>query len=285
MEEKRSYLYNGTVYNRFPNTIAGDNRAFRLGDGFFETIRVRDGSIPLWAAHYARIESACKSLSLDIPHACSKELFLKTLHDFIYQAGIQKGAILRITFFREGVGTYKPKTNKLGYVAEIRSTPNNNFILNDTGLRVGIYSDIRKEQGIFSAYKMMGMQVYIQASIWAQKKDFHDALILNQKNQIIEGTSSNLFVVIDGALHTPSVKQGCVAGTMRMAVVNAALKMGVAVYESTLDERDLLKANEIFLTNASNGIRWVGGYEDKRYFHNLSDKLLARLNEKEKVFS
>jgi len=285
MEEKHSYLYNGTVFNRFPNSMAGENRAFRLGDGFFETIRVKDGAIPFWSAHYARIQLACKALNLDIPHACGKELFKKTLHDFIFQARIQKGGILRITFFREGAGTYKPESNKLGYVAELKDISSNNFILNDTGLKVGIYTDLRKLPGRFAQFKMMGAQVYIQASIWAQQNDFHDALILNDRNQIIEGTSSNLFVVIEGTIHTPPLKQGCVAGVMRMVIINTALKLGIPVYESTLDEKDLLKANEIFLTNATSGIRWVGGYREKRYFHNASDKILAKLNEKEKVLS
>jgi len=285
MEEKRSYLYNGTVFNRFPNSIAGENRAFRLGDGFFETIRVKDGAIPYWNAHYARIQSACKALNLEIPQACSIELFKKTLHDFIYQARIQKGGVLRISFFRDGGGTYKPETNKMAYVAELKDTANNNFILNDTGLKIGIYTDLRKHLGRFAPFKMMGMQVYIQAAIWAKKNDFQDALILNEKNQIIEGTSSNLFVVIDGIIHTPPLSQGCVAGVMRMVVINSALKLGIPVYESTLDEKDLLKANEIFLTNATSGIRWVSGYQDKRYFHTASDKILARLNEKEKVFN
>jgi len=285
MEEKLSYLHNGTVYNRFPNSIAGENRAFRLGDGFFETIRVKDGAIPYWTAHYARIQAASKALNLDIPHACTSELFKKTLHDFIYQARIQKGGVLRITFFREGSGTYRPESNKLAYVAELKDTSNNNFILNATGLKIGVFTDLRKNQGKFAPFKMMGMQVYIQAAIWAQKNDFQDALVLNEKNQIIEGTSSNLFVVIDGAIHTPPLNQGCVAGVMRMVVINTALKLGIPVYESTLDEKDLLKANEIFLTNATNGIRWVGGYREKRYFHVTSDKILARLNEKEKVFS
>jgi len=285
MEEKHSFLYNGTVFNRFPNAIAGDNRAFRLGDGFFETIRVKDGSIPYWSAHYSRIQSACKALNIDIPYACGKELFKSTLHDFIYQGRVQKGGILRMTFFREGAGTYRPESNKLGYVAELKNIPNNNFILNDSGLRIGIYTDLKKSQSKFAAFKMMGMQVYIQAAIWAQKNDFQDALILNDQNQIIEGTSSNLFVVIDGVIHTPPLNQGCVAGVMRMVVINTALKLGIPIYESTLDEKDLLKANEVFLTNATSGIRWVSGYREKRYFHNTSDKILTRLNEKDKVLS
>jgi len=285
MEEKHSFLYNGTVFNRFPGSIAGKNRAFRLGDGFFETIRVKDGAIPYWSAHYSRIQLACKALNLDIPYACGKELFVKTLHDFIYQGGVRKGGVLRITFFREGEGTYRPESNKLGYVAELRDTANNNFMLNDSGLRIGIYTDLKKSPGKFAPFKMMGMQVYIQASIWAQNNDYQDALILNDHNQIIEGTSSNLFVVIDGTIHTPPIKHGCVAGIMRMVIINTALKLGIPVYESSLDEKDLLKANEVFLTNATNGVRWVSGYREKRYFHNTSDKILAKLNEQAKVLS
>jgi branched-chain amino acid aminotransferase len=79
-------------------------------------------------------------------------------------------------------------------------------------------------------------------------------------------------------LYTPSLEEGCLAGTMRMQVINLALANGIKVYESPILPQHLLAADEIFLTNAIRGINWVGGYRTKRYQNNISRKLVVLLN-------
>ena len=69
------------------------------------------------------------------------------------------------------------------------------------------------------------------------------------------------------------------AGTMRMQIINLALKNGMKVYECNILPQNLLVADEIFLTNAVQGILWVSGYRTKRYFNNVSRKLTGILNE------
>jgi branched-chain amino acid aminotransferase len=66
---------------------------------------------------------------------------------------------------------------------------------------------------------------------------------------------------------------------MRMQVINLALKNGIKVYECTIMPQNLLAADEIFFTNAIRGINWVSGYRTKRYFNNMSRKLVAILND------
>jgi branched-chain amino acid aminotransferase len=80
-------------------------------------------------------------------------------------------------------------------------------------------------------------------------------------------------------LYTPGLDEGCLAGTMRMQIINLALNNGIKVYECPILPQNLLAADEIFITNAIRGINWIGGYRTKRFFNNMSRKLIVLLNE------
>ena len=65
---------------------------------------------------------------------------------------------------------------------------------------------------------------------------------------------------------------------MRMKVINLALESGIKVYESSITAGHLLSCDEIILTNAIQGVKWVRSYKTKRFFHKISDKLIELLN-------
>ena len=106
----------------------------------------------------------------------------------------------------------------------------------------------------------------------------------NNQNEWIESTNSNLFVVYKGSLFTPSVKSGCVAGIMRMNIINLCLENGYKIYEHSITEDVLKKAEEVFLTNSINGISWVGSFKNSRYFNKTSVKLTNLLNKQNSNF-
>ena len=85
----------------------------------------------------------------------------------------------------------------------------------------------------------------------------------------------------NGVLYTPPLEDGCIGGIMRMNVINTAIENSITVYENTLSPQNLLAADEIFLTNAIQGIQWVGGYKSKRYFNKISKKILELINLRE----
>lgn len=280
--EERNILYNGNL-----TTVAGCdhsmlNRALRLGDGFFETIRVIDGIPHAWDAHWARITSCCKALSLEPMLHMDSPYFLKSICSLV-ASGHCANARVRITFFRQGEGAYRPQTNRLGFVAEYIPLSHGAFQVKEEGLLLGIYHDMPKHRGPLAPFKLLGSHVYIQASIWAQNHNLDDVLICNDAGSIIEASASNVFVVSHDAILTPPVSSGCIGGVMRMAVVNAALDAGIHVYESALDVGDILSASEVFLSNAVQGLSWVRSFRDKRYFHKVSDHLIRSINERHAI--
>jgi branched-chain amino acid aminotransferase len=81
-------------------------------------------------------------------------------------------------------------------------------------------------------------------------------------------------------LYTPGLEDGCLAGVMRMTVINLALENGIKVYECSILPQNLLAGSELFLTNAIRGIIWVGGYRTKRYTNEMSRRITDLLNQK-----
>jgi len=80
-------------------------------------------------------------------------------------------------------------------------------------------------------------------------------------------------------LYTPGLDDGILAGTMRMLVINLALKNGIKVYECSLMPQNLLAADEILLVNSIAGVKWVGGYRTKRYRNEMAKRLVHILNQ------
>jgi branched-chain amino acid aminotransferase len=143
-----------------------------------------------------------------------------------------------------------------------------------------LYQDIKKNKNILSNYKTKNGLLFVMAAISAKERELDDVLISNMEGLILESSNSNLFVVSNGVLYTPSLNDGCLAGTMRMQIINLAIQHGIKVYECPILPSNLLVADEVFLTNAIRGIVWVSGYRTKRYFNTISRKLVAYLNEK-----
>jgi branched-chain amino acid aminotransferase len=85
--------------------------------------------------------------------------------------------------------------------------------------------------------------------------------------------------VKNGVLYTPPVADGCVNGVMRKKIIEIAQANKIAVYEISVMQNVLLGADELFLTNTINGIRWAVAYKQKRYFNDTSKKLTEKLNE------
>ena len=118
------------------------------------------------------------------------------------------------------------------------------------------------------------------SKLTAKEKGVDDLLIQNDQMGIIEGSSANLFVISNGVLYTPSLDSGCLGGTMRMQIINLAIANNIKVYECNITPQNLLVADEVLLTNAIQGITWVGAFRTKRYFNTVANQLVNLLNQK-----
>lgn len=269
---------NGTVLSSDAPTIYSNSRAFLYGDGVFESIRIRNGRPINLENHVKRLIEGAKAIKIRPSAFLNVEFFESKIVELCQKSGITEGGKCRISLDRLAGGTYRPESNELHYFIDVLPVNHNEFALNSKGLEVDIYMDMKKQKNILSNFKVKNGLIYIMAAIKAQERELDDLLISNDKGGILESSNSNLFVVSNGVLYTPGLEEGCLAGTMRMQIINLALREGIKVYECNILPSNLLAADEVFLTNAISGITWVSGYRTKRYFNNNSKRLISLLN-------
>lgn len=92
-----------------------------------------------------------------------------------------------------------------------------------------------------------------------------EAFLLTTAGAIAEGTVSNVFLVHDGVLRTPSLETGIIAGITREAVLEVANDLAIPIYEGILPAAELATADEVFYTNTSATVMPVGRIDERHY--------------------
>jgi branched-chain amino acid aminotransferase len=132
--------------------------------------------------------------------------------------------------------------------------------LNENGLIVGISRGLSKSADTLANLKSCNALIYAIAARQAKDQKWNDALVCNTAGNIIESTIANIFWIKDGTIYTAPLSDGCIAGVMRRHLMEK-----VAVKEQSLTRSALLQADEVFLTNAVKGIRWVSTIHDTSF--------------------
>jgi branched-chain amino acid aminotransferase len=270
---------NGTILTADAPTIHPGNRGHLYGDGVFESIRVMNGRPLNVANHVKRMLEAAKVIKMRAPSFFTTSFFEEKIIELLRMSNITDGGRCRMSLDRATGGAYLPDSNECTFYIEVYPYEVSHFELNAKGLEVDIYQDIKIQKNFLSNYKTKAGLVYVMAAIAAKEKGLDDLFLANDKGNILETSCCNIFIVSNGVLYTPGLDEGCLAGTMRMQIINLAIANGIKVYECTILPQNLLAADEIFVTNAIRGINWIGGYRTKRFFNNMSRKLVVLLND------
>jgi branched-chain amino acid aminotransferase len=99
----------------------------------------------------------------------------------------------------------------------------------------------------------------------AQSRDFDEAVVLNERGEIVSATTANLFWAKNGTLHTPNLSSGALAGITRECVIDIAGKHFIPLLEGIYEMTDLTDADEIFLASSSLGVAAVTTFDFRRY--------------------
>lgn len=271
-------LFNDEFFNSDQAVIKASNRSFKFGDGLFESMRMCNGKLMFAEQHADRLRAGMKALKIE-GFTLLDEYFLRQKTSELQKKNKFNGNIrFRLTIYREGEGTYAPLVNKYGYLLEAIPLEQSNYEINQKGLIVDVYDELTKPINKFSNYKTNNAMVYVMAGLFQKHNRLDEAIILNQDGFLCESTSSNIFVVYQNQIYTPALTEGCVAGVMRSVVLQLAKTHNYNIVEAQISPEILKEAEEVFVTNAVGGIRWVMGYGKKRYFNEVTKSLSAKLN-------
>lgn len=269
--------FNGQIVPEDSKLFSVDSRALRYGDGLFETMLYQGGEIRFLHLHVDRLQRGMQKLQLE-QSSMFDAYFIKKITDDLIRKNNMLGQRVRVRLivFREGGGIYTPVTNKSAFILQVHKLETE---VRDkkVGLIVDLFTEVKKPYSDISALKTNNALVYVLAGNFKRKFDYDDVFILNQEGFLCEALTSNIFVYFDKVLYTPALNQGCVEGIMRKVVMDMAADEGIPIVEAQINPEIMKKADELFCTNAVQGIQWVMGYKQKRYFNKISRLMQEKL--------
>ena len=267
--------YNGRLILEDTPIANSGNRGLRYGDGVFETMKMVDREIRLKSYHFERLFMGLHLLRFEIPEYFDARFLEEQILSLCEKNNLGKAVRIRLNIFRKNGGLYDPVDHIPEFVIEAWELPEHYFRLNDNGLVVDIYPDARKSCDLFSSIKSNNYLPYSMGALYAKEHKLNDCFILNIHDRICDATIANVFWVRGNSIYTPPIAEGCVAGVMRRHLLNILPKSGYMVEEKLFGIEDLTQADELFLTNATSGIRWVKEFRRQQFRNDVINELVA----------
>jgi branched-chain amino acid aminotransferase len=242
---------NGIVTPAEEARVSVLDNGFTFGDSVYETLRTYAGRPFEWGRHLRRLRASAGRLGFEIP--LSNGDLLARL-DAVLTPAANPESYIRIIVSR-GLGdisyhfdTVKGPTVVIA-VKPCVSYPEWHYT---QGIPVSLVSVRRNHpQALDPAIKSSNLLNNVLALREAQARGAEEALLLNQGGEIAEGASTNVFVVRDGALITPVLEAGILAGITREVVLEIARGLAVPARQAMLRPEDLMDADEAFLTSTT----------------------------------
>ncbi|MFW0716789.1 aminotransferase class IV [Pedobacter sp. N23S346] len=271
-------LFNDEFHAVDVPVLTTSNRGFKFGDGLFESMRMINQKLQFADLHADRLAAGMKALKID-GHALMDDYFLRQKTADLAKKNRWNGNVrFRLSVYRQGAGVYTPESNKSGYVLEGIPLKSIAYELNAKGLIIDVFDEMTKSIDKLSNFKTSNALLYVMAGLFKTQNRLDEAIILNQSGFLCESISSNIFVVYDKQIYTPALTEGCVGGVMRTTIMQICKMNDIPLIEAQISPEVLKEAEEVFITNATQGIQWIMGYGRKRYFNEFSKYLNEKLN-------
>jgi branched-chain amino acid aminotransferase len=262
------YSLDKKIYAEGELGIHPDNRSFRYGEGLFETIRLHKGEIPLWNMHWKRLSESLPKLYFEVPPHFNDAELKEEIFRVAKRNNCLDAARVRITFFKGEGGIWERPSSAFHFLVQCWPLEKKEFSINENGLDIGLFEAGRKSCDSFSNLKTNNYLLYALAAQYAKAEKLNECLVLNQHGRVCDATIANVFFSKDGVIHTPNLEEGCINGVMRRYLLQQLRNAGFQVKEGAYLLDEIADADEIFLTNAMYGLRWVKLWGNKTYqFH------------------
>jgi len=170
--------------------------------------------------------------------------------------------------------TFRFTDQKLHYTIRSEKLENTDYELNEKGLYVEIFDEIKKPASSISCLSL-GSEIYWNIARNQMTNPMTDHfLIINTEDQIIEIQESNIYVLKGKSIHGASSNQGAYVDITRPIMQEIFRKINLQFTEEPgITIQDIREADEILTVNAIEGIRWIVGFEGKRFFNHTIRKI------------
>jgi len=248
---------NGQVYDAERAVVSVFDHGFLYGEGIYETLRTYGGPPFLFDRHMKRLRTSADMLSLAVP--LDDRQIADRMQETAQAAGLwgSTAAYIRILITR-GVGdlTYDPAACPTpSVVVIVKALQETALKVYEEGVAVVIVSVVRNHPGsvspLIKSNNLLNSALAMQEAV---KRGAFEGIMRNYRGELAECSTSNLFVVKDGAALTPPVDAGLLRGITREFLFEVGEDSGIPVREQVLKDADLFGADEAFFTSTTREI-------------------------------
>lgn len=218
------------------------------GWGLFTTIRIARGEAFAYERHWRRLETHAAMIRLPMPYAAAKVRV--HLHEVIRANKVTEGCA-RIYLVYNNVGFWQSEEARPQVDLLICTAPLPQYT--ETA-RLALRQHGRHAAAPLSGVKTISWLNNVWTLAEASRDGFDEVLLLNERNEVSECTSANIFAVKNGKVFTPPLNSGCLEGVTRGIVMEIVPEIGISVVEQTLRPEDLYGADEVFITSTNRGL-------------------------------
>jgi branched-chain amino acid aminotransferase len=231
--------------------------ALHYGTGVFEGIRayeIDDGSTGIFRHqdHLRRLEKSSRLYYMEIPYPLDQ--IREATHELIVRNGFRSCYIRPLVFRGHGPMGLDPLENPVEISIAVWEW---GAYLGEEGKQNGIRARVSSwrrisPDSLIPQAKASGQYLNsVLAKIEAKKAGYDEAILLDHKNHVCEGTGENIFVIKDGTIATPPHTASILDGINRKSVMEIARDLGYAIVERDIARAELALADEIFLTGTA----------------------------------
>ena len=256
MQATEKIWMNGELVDWADARIHVGSHGLHYGSGVFEGIRayvtVKGTSVFRLSDHLKRLENSARMLYMDLPYTI--EELRAACFELIGVNGLPECYLRPIAFYGYGELGVAATGNPVDVV--IISWPWGAY-LGEEGLKTGIRAKISSWQRVGAnviphAAKATGVYVNSMLAVTeANRAGYDEAIMLDDKGRVCEGSGENIFVIKDGVLATPDLAASILPGITRNTIIQIAQDLGYTVLEKHLIRTDLYIADEVFMTGTA----------------------------------
>ena len=239
---------NGRITRPEEATVSALDRGFLYGDGLFETMRAYGGTVFRLERHLDRLYASTEVLRIRLPHA--RDELAGIIRDLLARSGIAEACVRLAVSRGVGINGLRLDGGTPTVVIWVRELTPYPASLYDCGARLLVSRYRVNSASPLPPHKTANYLLCLLARDEARAAGADEALLLNERGEIAEGATTNVFLVKDGAAATPPPGCGLLPGITREAVLGLCAEGGVPCGERVLSLDDLPAADEVFLTNS-----------------------------------
>jgi len=242
--------------------VAPVSAAMLCGRGAFTTVAIYNNRPFLWPDHWERLADHAGRLGISCEGLEEKSVGL-ALQKLISVNRVSEGRARVMLLARSSrhvwqVNSPGPrKTDLLIMTGERQKAPSGVSIA-VSPFRLNTFSPL-------TGIKSLNYLDHVLSWEEAHARDFDEAVMLNERGEIVSATMANIFWVKDGTVHTPALSAGALAGTTRSCVIKLAKEHFIPLIEGVYGMPDLTDADEIFLTSAGLGVAMITTFDFRTY--------------------